>query len=62
MVANPKKLLYTVANPACGLLKREKKEKKKKKKKKEKKKRKKEKRKKSGSAPSPASRYSFGEN
>ena len=26
LVANPKKLLYTVANPACGLLNREKKE------------------------------------
>ena len=23
LVANPKKLLYTVANPACGLLNRE---------------------------------------
>ena len=29
LVANPKKLLYTVANPARGLLNREKKEKKK---------------------------------
>ena len=29
LVAKPKKLLYTVANPACGLLNREKKEKKK---------------------------------
>ena len=27
LVANPKKLLYTVANPACGLLNREKKKK-----------------------------------
>ena len=24
LIANPKKLLYTVANPACGLLNREK--------------------------------------
>ena len=45
LVANPKKLLYTVANPARGLLNREKKSKKKK----------------SGSAPPPPARCSFGE-
>ena len=46
LVANPKKLLYTVANPARGLLNREKKGKKKE----------------SGSARSPPPRCPFGEN